>query len=97
MPGNSLYKPQNWDWVDFYEDQRGAAEFDIYVNSVYLLFSQMKPGSFFDISKNVKHENRDLFIKLCCTFIDETRYVPLHPDSYYEFNPDYTILKNVYL
>ena len=93
MADYSQHRLQNYEWYYEYRFRMGNEDFDKYLNRVYALFIQIKPGSFFDIRKNVKEENCDLFIKLCCMFIDETRRHPIHAGSYYEFSNDFTILK----
>jgi hypothetical protein len=95
MPDYTSHLPKkNEDWWEKYKQELGTKQLLEYVNIVYLLFSKMKPDSFFSIEKNVKEKNRDLFIKICCMFIDETVHTP--PESgYYEFNSECTVLKYV--
>lgn len=86
--------PKNPDWWETYKKERGEQQLQEYANTVYFLFINMKPNSIFSIEKNVKEKNRDLFIKICCMFIDETRHtLPL--SEYYEFSSDCTILRHI--
>ena len=90
----TIHLPKNWDWWDFYKEKLGQSNLIEFMNRVYNLFIKMKPDSFFSIEKNVSEDNRDLFIKLCCMFIDESYHSP--PSSgFYELNSDCTILKHV--
>lgn len=78
------------DWYGQYIGERGCEALDSYIHAVYSLLQKMKPGSFFDISKNVKPGNIDLFIKICCLFILEQRRARKEASSYYVFSEDYT-------
>ena len=71
MTDYSNHIMKNWDWCDAYRSRMGEESYYKYVGNVYDLLLNMQPGSFFSIEKNVKPENRDLFIKICCRFIQE--------------------------
>jgi hypothetical protein len=62
---------KNWDWCKEYRQSLGAEAIEQYVNSVYRMILSMAPDTYFSIEKNVKPENTDLFIKVCCMFIQE--------------------------
>jgi hypothetical protein len=61
----------------------------------------MKPDSFFRLEGHVKPENLDLFIKVCCLFIeDRTRMLFIDGGAhmhrctaYYDFNSDATVIR----
>ena len=92
MTDYSQHRPPDWEWYHAYRSRMGAEAFGKYLNDVYRMLSGMKPGSFFSIEKNVRSENIDLFIKICCMFIDEqVRAGPA--DVCHCFNPDYSIIK----
>jgi len=87
MPDYSQHRLNNWEWYYTYRSQMGADNYDRYVSSVYQMLSAMKTGSFFKIEKNVRPENIDLFIKVCCMYILETKG--------YEFSNDYSIIRHI--
>jgi hypothetical protein len=88
--------PRDWTWWETYKSARGSDALHTFVDNVYVFLMKMKPGSFFRIEGGVKPENRDLFIKVCCIFMDEYRYMPGWTD-YYEFNTDATEIRRVRL
>jgi len=90
MPDYSKHRMQNWEWYAEYRSRMGIEAFDKYVNSVYNLLMKMKPGAYFVIERNVKPENIDLFIKICCMFIREQSLSDLKNDIYHNFNADYS-------
>jgi hypothetical protein len=82
----------NYDWHEEYAKQRGREAYRKFINDVYQLLLKMQPGSFFQIEGNVKPENIDLFIKVCCLFIEEMRAAKkgCKIEDYYVFSDDYT-------
>ena len=76
----------------------GKEAFDKYVNQVYEVLLSMKPGKFLSIDENVKSENIDLFIKICCMFISE-QSVSAEPSGFcHIFNDEFTEIKcNTYI
>ena len=92
MPNYTVHLMRNWDWLYKYKQELGAEKISEYINRVYQLLTKMKPGSFFSIEKNVKAENRDLFIKVSCMFIDEL--YDSQSSLLYEFNSDATIIRH---
>jgi hypothetical protein len=97
MTDYTSHLARNWDWWELYKGKLGEQELSEFMNRVYNLFIKMKPGSFFSIEKNVTEKNRDLFIKMCCMFIDETYHSPPSPHGYYELSADCTLLKHIEL
>ena len=87
MPDYSRHRLLNWEWYHQYRSRMGVDNCDRYINSVYRMLSAMKPGSFFIIEKNVRPENIDLFIKVCCMYI-------LESTGAYEFSNDYSIIRH---
>jgi hypothetical protein len=67
----SKHRMNNYDWLKEYITQRGKEAFNKFINDVYKFLLEIKPGSFFQIEGNVKPENIDFFIKVCCMFIHE--------------------------
>jgi hypothetical protein len=71
MPDYTRHLMQNWGWYSEYRSRMGREALDKYVSSVYRMIASMAPDTYFSIEKNVKPENTDLFIKVCCMFIQE--------------------------
>lgn len=76
----------DYGWVESYKSKMGDAQFRDYLNSVYRQLITLHPGQYFDIVKNVRSENYELFVKICCLFIVEGH-------SNYEFFGNYTKIK----
>ena len=95
MADYSQHIMRDWGWYNEYRARMGKEACDQYVSNVYKLLLSMQPGSFFSIEKNVNPENRDLFIKICCMFIQE-QFMSEHPrDFHHSFNEDYTEIRCV--
>lgn len=75
----------------------GKESYEKYINNVYILLLGMQPDQFFSIEKNVKPENRDLFIKVCCMFIQEQNMSKKERNFHHSFSTDYTQIKCVKL
>jgi hypothetical protein len=97
MSDNRKYLLRDWNWVRQYRLLRGTEAFYGYVNEVYRFLDGMKPGTCFRLENNVRPENLDLFIKVCCMFIEEKPPEPALGGSYYEFNDDCTVFRRVAL
>lgn len=82
MDSYAIYRLEDWSWVEFYQQRMGEEAFREYRDSVYRKLLSLQPGNLFNIEEKVKVENRDLFIKICCAFIQEG-----HPE--YVFSEDY--------
>ena len=93
MPDLSKHRMTGWEWYGEYRSRLGMEACLRYINSVYKLLAEMKPGGFFVIEKNVRAENIDLFIKTCCMFIQESRHSREKTPAIYEFNSGYTQIK----
>ena len=97
MPDYSEHIMKNWEWCDRYRSLMGTAAYEKYVGSVYGLLMEMQPGSFFSIEKNVKPENRDLFIKTCCMFMKEQYLSDQSRDFCHSFNATCTEIRCIKL
>ena len=64
-----------------------------FVNRVYNLLNSLEIGEGLSVDKVVKPENLDVFIKVVCCYILHEN--PFRPDSYIEFNTEYTIITRV--
>ena len=93
MPDYSKHRLQNWDWYKQYRSQMGDIAFEQYVTRCYVILQTMQPGGFLVIDKNVRPENVDLFIKICCMFIDEHNRYSHTARLYYEFKSDYSEIR----
>jgi len=90
MPDYTNHIMKNWDWCAEYRFRLGKEAFYKYVDNVYTLLSEMKSESFFSIEKNVKPENRDLFIKCCCMFMQEQFMSEVSREFCHGFNRECT-------
>lgn len=72
----------SWEWRDVYRLQLGDEAYNNYFFLVWKSLDQLRVNEYYDIARQVKEENRDLFIKICC------QYVLTH--NAYEFSNDYT-------
>ena len=80
------YRMTDWGWIGIYQSRMGNDQFRKYVNAIYKELMAMKVGQTFAIDTTVKEENRELFIKIVCMFIQEG-------NSDYEFSSNYKIVK----
>lgn len=97
MTDYSKHIMQNWEWCEQYRSQIGNLTYWKYVSEVYKLLLSMQPDSFFSIEKNVKPENIDLFIKVCCMFIQEQLASYQPRDFCHSFNADCTEIRCIAL
>jgi len=97
MPDYSEHIMKNWEWCEQYRSRLGREAYWKYVNKVIELLIDMKPDSFFSIEKNVKPENRDLFIKVCCVFIQEQFMSDQPMDFCHSFNSECTEIRCIKL
>ena len=93
MPDYSHHKMQDWEWYSHYHSRMGREAFEKYFNQIHTLLHSMQPGSFFSIEKNVKPDNRDLFIKMCCMIFRVQLVGNDLPEYYYDFSLDYTEIR----
>lgn len=73
--------PRQWEWIA-HEQQRLGGEDAFYNirNAMLLALSKIPQGKWFDIEKSVKAENRPMFIKIAC------EWMQLKSGQNYEFN-----------
>jgi hypothetical protein len=71
----------------------GKEAYEKYVNDIYKFLLAMQPGNFLSIEKNVKPENIDLFIKVCCMFIQEQQASSTPRKFYHTFSDDYAEIR----
>jgi hypothetical protein len=77
-----------WSDLDKYLSPTEIAGFLDFVNEAYKLLLELKPGEYLELEKDVRPENRKLFVQVACLFILEN-----HPD--YQFTTDYSIIKRL--
>lgn len=87
MEDLSRYRLTDWAWVGHYKDRMGAEAFRDYMNRVYAQLLRIPVGGSFRIDERVRPENRELFVKIGCMFIQEG-----HTD--YDFNDTFTIIRH---
>jgi dTDP-D-glucose 4,6-dehydratase len=92
MTNNVSLLMRDYAWYETYKAARGAVALRDYINRVYRFLTDMRPGSVFRLEGNVRPENLDLFVKVCCLFIEERTYMP-DCTAYYEFNADVTVIR----
>jgi len=88
---------KNWEWMNKYRSRLGNEAWKKYVDSVMNMLNEMKPDTVFYIEKNVKPENIDLFIKVCCLFIHKQQMSDERRDFCHSFNSDCTEIRCVKL
>ena len=88
---------KNWEWCEKYRSRLGVTHYNKYVNDVISLLWDMQPDTFFSIEKNVKPENLDLFIKVCCMFMHTQYNSQQHRDVCHGFNADCTEVRCISL
>lgn len=86
MDSYAKYRLTDWDWIPRYKQKMGTDLFREYVNNVYSELMKMHVGDRFSLDDNVREENRELFVKIVCMFIQEG-------NSDYDFSPDYKIVR----
>ena len=97
MPDYTKHLLKNWEWSDEYRSRMGKEAYWKYVHEIYNMLLSRQPDSFFSIKKNVKPENVDLFIKVCCMFILEQSLSTVRRNFRYTFNRDCTEIRYVEL
>ena len=87
MEDYSGYKLTDWAWVEHYKERMGAEAFRDYMNRVYGTLLRIPVGGSIQITERVRPENRELFIKIGCMFIQEG-----HADN--DFNETFTAIRH---
>lgn len=87
MEDYSRYKLTDWAWVEHYKERMGAEAFRDYMNRVYGTLLRIPVDGSIQITERVRPENRELFIKIGCMFIQEG-----HAD--YDFNETFTTIRH---
>lgn len=59
----SEHRLTDWTWQELYRAQLGEDTYNDYFNSVWMALDRLQENEYYDIAKQVKTENRDLFIK----------------------------------
>ena len=86
MDSYARYRMTDWNWIAIYKEKMGVDLFREYVNGVYNELLNMKVDRSFSLEATVKEENRELFIKIVCMFIQEGNYD-------YDFSQDYKFIR----
>ena len=86
MDSYARYRMTDWNWIAIYKEKMGVDLFREYVNGVYNELLNMKVDCSFSLEATVKEENRELFIKIVCMFIQEGNYD-------YDFSQDYKFIR----
>lgn len=78
----------DYEWVDRYTNELGYESFHEYLDRVRKALDALAPGHYYDITRSVPEDRRELFVKACCSYA--YGHYP-----YYEFNDDYTQIWNI--
>lgn len=84
--GNKECRMNDYEWINEYKVKLGEESFRDFVDRVYDFLNRMKVGDQFVLSKHVRPENIDLFVKVACLYIQESKAI-------YEFDDEYEIIK----
>jgi hypothetical protein len=76
-------------WIREYSEKMGEDNLYKYKNDVYKHLYNIQVGQSISIEKWVKPENWDLFVKIACCFISESK-------GCYYFYENYTIIKHTF-
>lgn len=68
----SAYRLQSNSEIDELLSKHGH-RFMTFVNGVYKALMEMKPGDRYEFELHVKPQNRELFVKVACMFINEQK------------------------
>lgn len=64
-----IQKSNDWTWVEREELRLGENGLSAMQNAIYNTLMKVPPDKYFDIEKNVKPENYEVFIKTVCEFL----------------------------
>jgi len=81
MADYSSYRLDGYAWVDAYIAQMGQEAFHAYRSKVERALEALSEGRYYAVD-DVREEDRELFVKLCC------HYITGHPEYY--FSDDYS-------
>ncbi len=76
------YRLNNLNELDHFMAEMGTDAFLDFERRVYSVLEKLKVMRYFDIEEKIIPDQQELFIKLCCYYIEK------HPE--YEFNNSYT-------
>ena len=69
-------RPENSLWIEKYIEEIGAQEFSNYYEKIEKALDKLDANKCYNIATQVRPERQDLFIKICCFYIDS------HPNYY---------------
>ena len=76
------YRLNNLNEIDHFMVEMGTDAFLDFERRVHNVLEKLKVMRYFDIEEKISPDQQELFIKLCCSYIEK------HPE--YEFNNNYT-------
>lgn len=76
-------------WFNQYIESIGEDAFWNYKRKLYLMLYNLEVGQSIEVLKWTKPENLDLFMKICCCYVQESR-------CNYQFNNEFTIITHKY-
>lgn len=76
-------------WLNNYIAAMGEEAFWTYKRKLYLMLYNLEVGQSIEVQKWAKPQNLDLFMKICCCFVQESRFN-------YQFNNEFTTITHKY-
>lgn len=80
------YRPASFLELECYRDRIGYETWHEMEAKVFLALDNLQPDNFYDISKQVKEEQQELFVKCCCAYILEQAPDCPHPVCFRDGN-----------
>lgn len=74
------HRPTNNKWVEEYGERMGWDALVTYQQKVFKALDKLAPGKHYNILKEVRPENQDLFIKSCCSYIQNCPHIVMSDD-----------------
>lgn len=85
----TLYDCRLKKWEEIIEMEKQDPTFPDYVNFVYEKLNSMAPGESYLVSKRIRPENREKFVKIACMYMSECK------EEYYVFGKDCFTIKRL--
>ena len=80
------YKTESIAELEAYRDRIGHDVWRDMEVKVFQALEVLQPGRFYDVSRQVKEEQQELFVKCCCVYILEQTADCLHPVYFLDGN-----------
>lgn len=80
------YRTESFEELEAYRDKVGHDVWRDMEVKVFQALEILQPGRFYDISRQVKEEQQELFVKCCCVYILEQAPGNPHPVMFHDGN-----------